>query len=114
ADGSRHIVLRLKRVRNPDVVCLERLEQFLHDTEELGITVLLAGLRPEFLHAIERLRFQDWFAADRIFPEEDDVDSATLKAVRRAYELLADSNTCVHCVPARRTDRTEARLYYLV
>jgi len=57
--GTRFIVLRLKRMRNPDVVCLERIEHFLKDAEKNGITVLLAGVRPDFLQAITRLRFQE-------------------------------------------------------
>jgi SulP family sulfate permease len=78
-------------MRNPDVVCLERIEHFLKDAEKNGITVLLAGVRPDFLQAITRLRFQEWYTPDHIFPEEgedDDSDSATLKAVRyRAIRL---------------------------
>jgi sulfate permease, SulP family len=105
-------VLRLKRVRNPDVVCLERLEHFLRDAEKLGITVLLAGLRSDFLESIERLRFADWYPADRIFPEQDDKDSATLGAVRRVYELLGETNSCPHC--AGKTEDARKRLYYLV
>jgi hypothetical protein len=91
--GTHFIVLRLKRIRNPDVVCLERIEHFLKDAENNGITVLLAGVRPDFLQAITRLHIQNWYPQDHIFPEEgDDTDSATLKAVRCAYRLLGDDN----------------------
>jgi sulfate permease, SulP family len=78
--------------------------------------VLLAAVRPDFLHVVERLRFADWYPAGRIFPEEDDKDSATLKAVRHVYELLGDANTCPHCaVPASEAARrTSDKLYYLV
>jgi SulP family sulfate permease len=114
AEKSRYIVLRLKRVRNPDMVCLERIEHFLHDAQKLGVTVLLAGVRPDFLAAIKSLHFLDWYSADNIFVEEDDYDSATLKAVRRVYLLLAAGDPP--------TDRGEIdpnggaceRLYYLV
>ncbi|MFT4265725.1 MAG: SulP family inorganic anion transporter [Xenophilus sp.] len=87
--GVRHLVLRLKRVRNPDVVCLEHLEHFLREAPKAGLSVLLAGLRPELTAALRRLRVNDWFPAESCFEEVDDVDSATLKAVRRAYQLLA-------------------------
>jgi SulP family sulfate permease len=113
-EGIRYVVLRLKRVRNPDVVCLERLEHFLRDTEKLGITVFLAGVRPEFLESIKRLRFTDWYPANRIFPEQDDKDSATLAAVRRVYELLGATNDCLHCAVPRKTGGAKERLYYLV
>ena len=117
AAGIRVIVLRLKRTRNPDAVCLERIEHFLHDAEALGITVLLAGVRPEFLAAINRLGFPAWYPPAHIFPEaDDDADSATLQAVRRAYEITGDAQLCPHCARSARTSSQprEVSLYYLV
>ena len=87
-DGIRYVVLRVKRTRNPDVVFLERLEYFLRESEAHSVTVLLAGIRPDFAKGLSNLRFGEWLAKDRVFPEEDLAYSATLKAVRRAYELL--------------------------
>jgi sulfate permease, SulP family len=110
---SRYLVLRLKRVRNPDVVCIERLEHFLRDAQRDGLVVLLAGLRPEFLHLLKRLNFTDWYPADRFFPEEDETWSATVRAVRRAYALLGDGNVCPHCI-GRADAARPAELYYLV
>ena len=116
AGGIRVIVLRLKRVRNPDAVCLERIEHFLHATEALGITVLLAGVRTDLLAAINRLGFAAWYPADHIFPEAgDDADSATLQAVRRAYDIAGETNACSHCAafPWAGKER-EVSLYYRV
>lgn len=110
----RYVVLRLKRVRNPDVVCLERFEHFLRDAEKLGVTVLLAGVRPDFLLGIKRLRFTEWYPADRIFPEQDEEDSATLAAVRSVYRSLGEANTCPHCAPGAWINKAEEKLYYLV
>ena len=115
--GTRFIVLRLKRMRNPDVVCLERIEHFLKDAEKNGITVLLAGVRPDFLQAITGLRFQDWFPPNYIFPEEgenDDPDSATLKAVRYAYQLLGEDNKCDHCRQSEPAESRNVNLHYRV
>ena len=39
--------------QNPDAVCLERLDRFLHETKKLGITVLRAGIQSDFIAAIE-------------------------------------------------------------
>lgn len=117
AEQVRVIVLRLKRVRNPDAVCLERLEHFLHDADRLGISVLLAGVRPDLLTAITNLGFLHWYPADHIFPQAgDDADSATLQAVRRAYDIVGDANDCTHCANTTWTkkDEREASLYYLV
>lgn len=114
--GIRFIVLRLKRVRNPDIVCIERLEHFLHDAKKHGITVLLAGVRPELARAFSKLGFGEWFPKDRLFleKEEDDTDSATLKAVRYAYKLLGDNaKNCEHCASIQGTEARNA-LYYLI
>jgi SulP family sulfate permease len=61
--------------------------------------------------------FREWFPEDRIFLEKegDDTDSATLKAVRRAYEILGDeANNCEHCAAIERQEARKASLYYLV
>jgi SulP family sulfate permease len=85
AAGLHHVILRVKRVRNPDVVCLEQLEHFLRGAERKGVTVLLAGVRPDLLDAFGRLRFGEWFAGDAIFPQGNDEDSATLAAIRSVH-----------------------------
>jgi len=88
AQGITHVVLRLKRVRAPDAVCFERLEHALRDAQRDGFTVLLAGIRPDLLRGMQRLGFDGFIPAERWFVEEDEVFSATLKAVRKAYELI--------------------------
>jgi len=117
SSGINFIVLRLKRVRNPDIVCIERLEHFLHDAEKQGITVLLAGVRPDLAGVFSKLGFGEWFPLEHIFLEEkenDDKDSATLKAVRQAYKLLGDdANTCKHCASIQ-GKQSKNKLYYLV
>ena len=112
--GNQHLVFRFKRLRNPDAVCLEKLEHFLRESLKSELVVILAGIRPDLLQAMIRLQFTDWFPENRIFVEEDDADSATLKAVRHAYTLLGDENSCSHCstrIPARSEPRAA---YYLV
>jgi SulP family sulfate permease len=93
AQGISHLVLRVKRVRAPDAVCFERLEHGLRDAQERGLTVLLAGIRPDLLRGLRRLRFERWVPQDRWFLEEDERDSATIKAVRKAYALLGIERT---------------------
>jgi SulP family sulfate permease len=117
SSGIGFIILRLKRVRNPDIVCIEQLEHFLRDAEKQGITVLLAGVRPDLATVFSKLGFGKWFPLEHIFLEEkedDDKDSATLKAVRQAYKLLGDkANSCEHCasIPGK---ESKDNLYYLV
>jgi sulfate permease, SulP family len=112
-ENIRFVVLRLKRTRNPDMVSMERFDHFLHDMQARGVTVLLCGIRPAFAKAMTNLRFQDWLPADRIFLEEDEKFSATLKAVRHVYEILGE-NSCDHCGPNKEILTDGKPLYYLV
>jgi sulfate permease, SulP family len=112
-ENVRFIVLRLKRTRNPDMVALERFEHFLHDMEKQGTTVLLCGVRPDFAKAMKNLNFDRWLPADRVFREEDEKFSATLKAVRHAHELL-ENNTCTHCRQNGTSAADRQAQYYLV
>jgi sulfate permease, SulP family len=92
-ETTQHILLRLKRVRNPDVVSLEHLEHFLKHAQSQGITVWLAGLRPDLLSAFDRLDFWAWLPRDHVFTQGVDEDSATLAAIRRIRaELPAGSD----------------------
>jgi SulP family sulfate permease len=87
--GITHVVFRVKRLRNPDAVSLERLEHLLRDAEAEGFFVLLAGIRPDLGRGMQRLKFAEWYPSDHWFLEEErHEDSATLKAVRHAYEKL--------------------------
>jgi SulP family sulfate permease len=83
-------VLRVKRVRNPDVGLPGASGAFPDDLpSDNGVTVSCSpGLRPELLDAFSRLGFLNWFPADRIFPQGKDEDSATLAAIRAVYHQV--------------------------
>jgi SulP family sulfate permease len=112
-DNVKFLVLRLKRVRDPDVVCIERIEHFLREERAHGVTVLLAGVRPDTLGLAKNVGFQRWFPEEHIFPEEDEQYSATLRAVRYAHAQLAALN---HHAPVTGVDENadDPHLYYLV
>ncbi|HMK89808.1 MAG TPA: SulP family inorganic anion transporter [Methylocystis sp.] len=88
-EGLRHIVLRLKRVRNPDMVSLEHLEHFLKQAQTSGLDVWLAGVKPDLLESFARLEFPNWLAKNRVFPQGADEDSATLAAIRGVRAEIA-------------------------
>jgi SulP family sulfate permease len=96
--------LRLKRVRNPDVVMLEQLEHFLKDMRASGVEVWLAGLRSDLIAAMRRLEFDAWFPQDRLLAHGAEDYSATLSAIRDIRRHLEDG----------RPKETEGKLYYLV
>ena len=87
-NGVHHVILRLKRVRNPDVVSLEHFEQFLRQAQTSGINVWLAGAQPDLLDAFRRLRFSRLVPDYRLFPQGPDEESATLAAIRHIRSLL--------------------------
>jgi len=87
--GARFIVLRLKRVRNPDAVALETFDVFLRETQRDGLTILLAGVRPDLYAALSRVGITARLGNELIFPEEERDYSATLGAVRHAFALAS-------------------------
>jgi SulP family sulfate permease len=97
-----HVLLRLKRVRNPDMVSLEHFEHFLSNAKANGLTLWLAGVQPDLLAAFGRLNFQAWLPDARLFPQGKDDDSATLAAIRAIRGAMGTAQ--------KSTDR----LYYLV
>jgi len=107
------IVLRLKRTRNPDMVSLERFEHFLHDMEKRGTTVMLCGVRPDFAKAMKNLKFDHWLPDDRVFREEAEKFSATLKAVRHVHKVIRN-NSCPHCRQNGTAAADREAQYYLV
>lgn len=103
-ENLKVIILRLKRVRHPDVVCIERLEHFIREQQDLGVTILLAGVRPDSLALLRNVGATQWLPAEHVFPEEDREFSATLKAVRYAQATIDGTND----------SRNREKLYYLV
>ena len=89
ARGVTHLVLRVKRLRNADAVGLEVLDKFLRSAHATSLTVFIAGVRPDLLAALQRFGIAQLLPADRIFPEEEENLSATLKAIRHAHASRA-------------------------
>jgi SulP family sulfate permease len=94
-NGARVIVLRVKRVRNSDAVCLHLLETFIKRQEERGIAVLLCGVRQDLLRALHGIGLAEHLCA-RLFPEAASLMSSTLDAMRHAYRIL-DGDVCAPC-----------------
>jgi SulP family sulfate permease len=88
ARKNEHVLLRLKRVRHPDVVSLEIFEQFLRRSEASGVRVWLSGLQSDLSAAFDRLKFHEWLPAERLFPSKGDDTSSTIDAVRRIRREL--------------------------
>jgi sulfate permease, SulP family len=108
-----HVILRLKRVRHPDAVCMERLEHFLKACEQRNVTVLLAGLQPDLQAAAQRLGFFEWYPPNRVYIQGKDEDSATLAAIRAVYRDLDSARTDSRLEPGEPESGAARPLYYL-
>jgi SulP family sulfate permease len=111
--GVPIIILRLKRTRNPDMVCLERLQQFLKEMHAHKVTVLLCGVREDLAKVLDNLHYYHQLPPDCVFLEDVAAGSSTLKAVRRAYDLLGD-DLCPECPRRLQPRGANGDWYYMI
>ncbi len=99
----------MKRVRNPDAVCMHLLESFLHRAKASGVTVLLCGVRDDLHDAMRRAGVE--LPAGTVFREQTVRNTSTLMAVRRAFELVGhEESEAPSPVPAA----PRADLYFMI
>jgi SulP family sulfate permease len=111
--GVRAIVLRLKRARNPDAVCLQLLDKFIRRMQAQDIAVLLCGIQPEMAKALDSGGIRTLLGPDRIFEETGVVWSATLAAVRHAYEIVQE-DLCPDCPRLGQSLDDKQDWYYMI
>jgi SulP family sulfate permease len=111
-DDIKFLVLRLKRVRNPDAVVIERIEKFVREESDRGVTVLLAGVQSDLRTLLTNVGFDEWFPFERVFPEEEEEFSATLKAVRYAHALRGFDEANEPVAAAAISGNGDSRSYY--
>lgn len=96
-DG-RVVILRLKRARNPDAVCMTVLDRFNERMHESNKVVLLCGVRPDLTKVFKASGLLNRLGPGRLFVFEETGRfwTSTLEAVRTAYEIIDDDvcNTC--------------------
>jgi SulP family sulfate permease len=111
--GVRVIVLRVKRVRNPDAVCLSLLDQFVRHMQARKTVVLLCGVRPDLARALRASGLERLLAHEQIFYEGPVLISSTLEAVRRAYDLLG-TDYCAVCPRRHAPGDGSESWYYMI
>lgn len=114
-DGVRVVVLRLKRARNPDAVCLSVLGRFIDRMHAAKVSVLLCGLRPDFVKVIDSSGLVRRLGRDRVFVFEEigAIWSSTLDAVRFAYQLIGN-DVCETCPRREELDRNAGEWYFMI
>src|SRR5207237_6615239 len=92
------VVLRLKRARNTDAVCLAVLDRFITNMQAEHVTVLLCGLRPDLVKVINSSGLIRRLGSEKVFVFEETgaIWSSTLDAVRFAYEIVG-RDVCEQC-----------------
>lgn len=108
-ERTRVVVLRMKRVRNPDAVGLALLGAFLDRMQARNVHVLLCGVRQPLFESMQRTGLVDRLGEQEIFLEQPVRQTSTLLAIRHAYELIDD--LCPTCPRRDRLVREQA-LYY--
>lgn len=88
------IVLRLKRVRNPDAVAIAELEHFLLRMKERGVRVLMCGVGADLHHIMERVGLVER-VEEEIFLEQRVRQTSTIRAIQHGYQLLGER--CEDC-----------------
>jgi SulP family sulfate permease len=115
-EGARVVILRLKRVRNPDAVCMSVLDRFIEQMRGRNVTVLFCGVRPDVMKVINSSGLMRHLGPGRIFVfQEGKVGfwTSTLDAVRFAYELLGD-DVCENCPRRDESPGQRDGWYYLI
>jgi SulP family sulfate permease len=111
SEKTRVLVLRMKRVRNPDAVGLTLLAGFLDRMQARGVSVVLCGVRSQLHRVMVKTGLAARFGEKELFREQPVRLTSTLLAIRHAYTLLPDR--CPTC-PLRNKTLDEKDLYYSI
>lgn len=95
------ILLRTKRLHNPDAMCLEILQKWVARMRQQGTTILLSGVRPDLQCSLGNLGIDKLIGLENIFPESQELYWSTIQAMQRGYEILGVRRcpTCPKQVP---------------
>ena len=89
APETRVVVLRMKRVRNPDAVGLAALSGLVDRLHARDVHVLLCGVRADLRASLERSGILSRLHADHVFLERPVRQTSTQEAMRFARRLCA-------------------------
>jgi len=114
-EGVRVVVLRMKRVRSPDAVCMSVLDHFIERMHAAEVTVLLCGVRPDLMKVIDSSGLVRRLGLERVFvfQETGEFWTSTLEAVRFAYEIIGD-DVCEVCPRHAESLNKKDGWYYLI
>ena len=108
-DDTRVLVLRMKRMRNPDAVGLSVIEHFLKRMQQRNVHVLLCGVRVQMFDTMKRAGMEPLFGKDDVFLEQPVRETSTMLAIKHAYALIGE--TCPDC-PRKDMAAGDRSFYY--
>jgi MFS superfamily sulfate permease-like transporter len=88
AAGAEVIVLRVKRLRNPDAVGMHELQRFLQQMRAHGVRVILAGVRSDLQQGLETTGVMKDLEPSQVFAERSVEGSSTIAAIAEARASL--------------------------
>ncbi len=87
--STQVVILRLKRVRNPDAVGLGILDHFIERMRGRQVHLLICGVRGDLAEVIQRTGIHEHLEPDSIFLEQPVRQTSTLLALQYARVLIS-------------------------
>lgn len=109
----RVILIRLKRARNPDAVCLHLFERFFDRMHSRAVVVILSGVHESMNQSLINVGIVDKLGEQRIFLESREIWSSTIDAVRYIYTLLGPAR-CAICTQKNVSSADGEDFYYMI
>jgi len=95
-ESLKVIVLRLKRVNNPDAVCMDVLQRFIEKMHERKVVIMISGIKEAMAQTLKNVGITQLVGQENIFREESEIWASTVTAMKKGYSLL-ENNHCQHC-----------------
>jgi SulP family sulfate permease len=109
--GTKVVLLRMKRARNPDAVGMSLVDRFVDRMKARGVQVVMCGVRDGMLACMEKAGLAEKLGKENVFLEQPVRQTSTLLAIRHAYDLLPQP--CPRC-PPRKVSGAKGSLYYVI
>ena len=90
------VVLRLKRVNNPDAVCMDVLQRFIEKMHERKVVIMISGIKEAMAQILKNVGISQLVGQENVFREESEIWASTVTAMKKGYSLLGN-NHCEHC-----------------
>lgn len=95
-ESLKVIVLRLKRVNNPDAVCMDVLQRFIERMHQRKVVIIISGIKESMARTLKNVGIIQLVGEENVFREESEIWASTQIAMIKGYSLLGNIQ-CQHC-----------------